>query len=57
MALFQKSVLNKYLKLQDASLIDKAYKKYSKYFLNTKIQQNILISKEEVSAKVSNRTF
>jgi type I restriction-modification system DNA methylase subunit len=47
MGLFQKSVLNKYLKLQDATLIDKAYKKYCKYFHNIKIQQNILISKEE----------
>ena len=47
MALFQKSVLNKYLKLQDATLIDKAYKKYCKYFHNLKIQQNILVSKEE----------
>ncbi|MCD8409750.1 Eco57I restriction-modification methylase domain-containing protein [Tenacibaculum finnmarkense] len=47
MSLFQKSVLNKYLKLQDATLIDKAYKKYTKYFHNLKIQENILISKEE----------
>ena len=47
MALFQKSVLNKYLKLQDATLIDKAYKKYTKYFHNPAIQKNILISKEE----------
>tara|TARA_R110002126_G_scaffold124451_3_gene266468 strand:- start:41213 stop:44401 length:3189 start_codon:yes stop_codon:yes gene_type:complete len=47
MALFQKSVLNKYLKLQDATLIDKAYKKFCKYFHNPKIQQNILVSKEE----------
>jgi len=47
MALFQKSVLNKYLKLQDATLIDKAFKKYCKYFHNPKIQQNILASKEE----------
>lgn len=47
MALFQKSVLNKYLKLQDANLIDKVYKRYSKYFHNTGIQKNILTSKEE----------
>lgn len=47
MALFQTSVLNQYLKLQDATLIQKAYKKYSKYFHNVTIQENIRNSKEE----------
>jgi len=47
MALFQTSVLNKYLKLQDDEVINKAYKKFSKYFHNTTIQENIKNSKEE----------
>jgi len=47
MALFQSSVLNKYLKLQDASVVEKAFKKYTKYFHNTARQQNIRDSKEE----------
>ncbi len=47
MGLFQKSVLNKHKKLQDKKAIEKAYKKYSKYFHNPKIQQNIRESKEE----------
>ena len=47
MALFQKSVLKKHLKLQDQKAIEKAFKKYVKYFHNTAIQQNIRESKEE----------
>ena len=47
MALFQTSVLNKYLKLQDDEVINKAYKKFTKYFHNTTIQENIKNSKEE----------
>ena len=47
MALFQNSVLNKYIKLQDQQAVDKAYKKYTKYFHNTARQQNIRDSKEE----------
>ena len=47
MALFQNSVLNKYIKLQDQEAIEKAYKKYTKYFHNTERQQNIRDSKEE----------
>ncbi|MCG2462069.1 N-6 DNA methylase [Flavobacteriaceae bacterium F89] len=47
MALFQSSVLKKYLKLQDNDAISKAYKKYSGYFLNPAIQENIRNSKEE----------
>ena len=47
MALYQKSVLNKYLKQLEPSKISKAYKKYVKYFLNPTIQDNIRNSKEE----------
>ena len=47
MALFQASVLKKYLSQQDTDHIQKAYKKYSKYFHNTAIQENIRNSKEE----------
>lgn len=47
MALFQSSVLKKYLKQQDKVVVDKAYKKYVKYFLNQTIQENIRNSKEE----------
>ncbi|SNR68747.1 hypothetical protein SAMN06265371_108222 [Lutibacter agarilyticus] len=41
MGLFQPSVLNSYLNLQDQSVITKAYKKYTKYFHNTTIQDNM----------------
>ncbi|MGJ8594079.1 MAG: Eco57I restriction-modification methylase domain-containing protein [Aquaticitalea sp.] len=47
MALFQKSVIKTYLKLQDTDSVQKAYKKYTKYFHNTVIQENIKGSKEE----------
>ena len=47
MSLFQPSVLKKYLSQQDAVLVQKAYKKYAKYFHNTAIQENIRNSKEE----------
>ena len=47
MSLFQPSVLKKYLSQQDATLVQKAYKKYTKYFHNTAIQENIRNSKEE----------
>ncbi|WP_405326414.1 Eco57I restriction-modification methylase domain-containing protein [Leeuwenhoekiella sp. LLG6367-2.1] len=47
MALFQNSVLNKYLKAQDDRVIAKAYKIFSAYFLNPVIQENIRKSKEE----------
>lgn len=47
MALFQKSVLNKYLKQLDKAKVDKAYKKYANHFLNLTIQENIRNSKEE----------
>jgi hypothetical protein len=47
MSLFQPSVLKKYLRKQDAALVQKAYKKYAKYFHNAAIQENIRNSKEE----------
>ncbi|WP_339706740.1 N-6 DNA methylase [uncultured Kriegella sp.] len=47
MPLFQTSVLKKYLSQQDQTAAEKAYRKYSKYFLNTEIQENIRSSKEE----------
>lgn len=47
MALFQTSVVKKYLKAQDKDVVAKAYKKFSKYFHNPTVQQNIRDSKEE----------
>ena len=47
MSLFQPSVLKKYLSQQDSASVQKAYKKYTKYFHNTSIQENIRNSKEE----------
>ena len=47
MALFQTSVLKQYINLQDIAAVEKAYKKYQKYFLNPTIQENIKSSKEE----------
>ena len=47
MSLYQNSVLNKFLKQQDKDAVAKAYKKFSKHFHNTKIQENIRNSKEE----------
>ena len=47
MSLFQVSVLKKHLKAQDKSQIEKVYEKFSRYFLNPTIQENIKSSKEE----------
>jgi hypothetical protein len=47
MALYQKSVLKKYLNQLETSKIEKAYKKYANHFLNPIIQENIRNSKEE----------
>lgn len=47
MSLFQGSVLKKYLKQVDTEKVSKLYKKYTKYFHNTEIQNNIKESKEE----------
>lgn len=41
MPLHQTSVLKNYLKRQDKETVAKAFKKFSKYFHNTSIQQNI----------------
>ena len=47
MPLFQTSVLKTHLKQQDQALIEKAYKKFIKYFQDPSIQDNIRNSKEE----------
>lgn len=47
MPLFQKSVLNKYLKAQDHKAIEVAFGKFSEHFLNSKMQQEIKDMKEE----------
>mgnify|MGYP003639954316 CR=1 FL=1 len=47
MALFQTSVLKTYLAQQDTTTVERAYKKYTKYFHNVTIQENIKNSKEE----------
>ena len=47
MSLYQTSVLKNYINLQEKEVVSKAYKKYTKYFLNPIIQENIRSSKEE----------
>ena len=47
MPLFQKSVLNKYLKEQDKKEVLNVYQTFKRYFHNPTIQQNIIDSKEE----------
>ena len=47
MSLYQNSVLKKYLKQQDKEAVAKAFKKFTKYFKDSKIQENIRSSKEE----------
>jgi type I restriction-modification system DNA methylase subunit len=47
MKFFQNSVLQKHLKNQDAEFIKTAYKKFTAYFHNPEIQQNIRDAKEE----------
>jgi len=47
MPFFQNSVQNKYLRQLDDKLVNQAYQKYSAYFLNAEIQENIHNSKEE----------
>ncbi len=47
MKFFQNSVLQKHLKNQDAEVLKTAYKKFTAYFHNTEIQQNIRDAKEE----------
>tara|TARA_B110000037_G_C17111986_1_gene502241 strand:- start:1281 stop:1988 length:708 start_codon:yes stop_codon:yes gene_type:complete len=58
MAIFQPSVLKKYLKLQDKPVIEKAFKKFSKYFHNAEIQTNIRdIKEEQFQAKFLDELF
>lgn len=47
MALFQKSVLRKYLTQQDVVKVNDAWNVYQKHFLNTEIQTNIRSMNEE----------
>ena len=47
MALFQTSVLKSHLAQLDEATVDKAYKKFQKYFWNTTIQTNIRTANEE----------
>ncbi len=47
MAIFQKSVLNKFIKSQDSSKIDTAYQKFSDIFLQADRQDEIRSMKEE----------
>lgn len=47
MPLYQNSVLKKYLKQQHKDAVAKAFKKFAKYFHDSKIQENIRSSKEE----------
>lgn len=47
MALFQNSVLNKYLQNQKHSDIEAAYRKFADYFQNAERQENIRAAKEE----------
>ena len=47
MSLYQTSVLNKYLATQDTVQVEAAFEKYSAYFLDQEIQENIRNSKEE----------
>jgi hypothetical protein len=47
MAMFQNTVLANYLKLQENEVIERAFKKFVKYFHNSDRQKNIKESKEE----------
>ena len=47
MGFFQDTVIHKYLKASDLSLINQAYLGYKEHFHNQKIQENIRNSKEE----------
>ena len=47
MALFQSSVLKDHLRLQDEQQVDEAYLKFTTFFHNPEIQENIRNSKEE----------
>lgn len=47
MAFFQKTILKKYQAMLPKEQVNEAWQKYQAYFLNPKIQDNILQSKEE----------
>ena len=47
MQIFQRNILNKYIKGLDNTLIDERYKTFSNFFLDPERQANILNSKEE----------
>ena len=47
MSLFQNSVLNKYLKGLESEKVNQAYERFTSYFHNPTIQENIRNSKEE----------
>ncbi len=47
MQIFQRNILNKYIKGLDNTLIDERYKTFSSFFLDPERQANILNSKEE----------
>ena len=47
MAFFQKTILKKYQAMLPKEQVNEAWQKYQVYFLNPKIQDNILHSKEE----------
>lgn len=47
MSFFQNSVLNKYIKAQEATKVKAAYENFKEYFHNPAIQENIRNSKEE----------
>ena len=47
MQIFQRNILNKYIKGLDNTLIDERYKTFSRFFLDPERQANILNSKEE----------
>ncbi|HOY31129.1 MAG TPA: N-6 DNA methylase [Bacteroidales bacterium] len=47
MSFFQNAVINRYLKTLNAGLVQSAYKKFTAYFHNPEIQNNIRNAKEE----------
>ena len=47
MQIFQRNILNKYIESLDISMIQDRYMRYSDYFLDPAIQENIHQSKEE----------
>jgi hypothetical protein len=47
MPLFQKTIVNKFLKNQPKELVNQHWAVYKNHFLNPAVQQNIKASKEE----------